>query len=1550
MRRTFYPFFRTTSRWLALAFTCTLLLGLPARLSAAIYAGDIAILSLQNAGTDQVTFLTFQNIPAGEQLRFTDRGWQVPTQAFLAGENTVTWTAPSTIFAGSTVTVQLGNILDSGGDQILVYQGTDANPRFVTAIQAHPDAKWQATASDIHTSALPQGLVDGFTAVAPPLGARMAYDCAIHDGLIAELLVNIHNTASWVASNSGTWAPTCNFSFPPTSPTCIIGRVSDVNEADGTFTVPVYCSRQGNYSVQVNVGGGSATFGPGGDFSLIGSSTVNFSNSQVAYVTFQLHNDNICEGVENVCVNLCNPYCVVASNAGYTFSIEDDDASSVTHLQTFENDTADNWSYTTSPSPFNTQPSPDPLIIRGHEHVWQRIQSFLGGFGPSSGRHFWGFSNFYSNTPHDIEFSTVSLAGIEHASLVFKYISFNFGAGGYIEYWVSYNGSGSWNNATVVPLNGNTQAWTFVHVPVPQGAQSVRLRIRVRQGNGNVCGGIDDVCLVTSDCQPPGITLSSLPSSICASAGSISIPFTTTGSFAAGNVFTAQLSAANGSFANPTAIGSLALSGNAPFGTIQGTLPAGLPPGTGYRIRIVASSPALISPDNGFNISVSQTAFSLAPTTYPNGFQISCPGQQDGAISVTVQQGQAPFTYAWSGPGGFSSSASQLSGLAAGTYTLTLTDATGCLATASTTLSAPTLAISLQNTPISCFGAGDGTAQANVSGSNPPFTLQWSGPGGFSSTAAQLTQLQPGGYTLVVTDASGCTASQQLTLSQPASLQVNATAPLLGCGTHISCANAPDGRIDLQVQGGTSPYQYHWSGPGGFQSSTANLSNLSAGTYDLTLTDAHGCQAFASQSLTAPAPLDAAISAPLNACGHAVSCFGGSDGSILLSGITGGCPPYSVAWSNGSSSLNPTGLAAGNYTATITDAVGCSITRSISLTQPDALALSVTITDATCNISPDGAIDLSVTGGCPGYTYSWVGPGNYTSTSEDALAIRSGVYTVTVTDTMGCSTSASFTVGTLDNLSASLGCCQDTAICAGDSVLLRVDLTGTGPWFLTYHEGTVPHDVLVTATPYYIVAAPSQTTIFSITGLVHGATDCPGTVCGSATVAINNCDTTGCADLCVNAGVLSEQLIGECRTVTLEFACDTACNDKSALQSGGACLAFRSLNFDRLPDGSPLAAGTPIAQQWAALGFSISATNNTSGHPNQALIFGSDWPTGFDFDLGTPHDDFGGPGMGIGGAPGMPGQNDRARGNLLIIAEDLNDGNLDGLVDDPSDELFGGSLTLSLNAPRYIESLTLVDIDSLPAEVRLTQANGNISTHSVPALGANSISTALLQVDSVVEIRITLPGEGALAEVLYCPARGGAAFTDVSIPCGQIQSYSNNAGLPMALLQADTATGITGIRVFGLPGYCLDSTGQGPFELTYTVCDTSCGSAFCLPLVAYQRDGCIQYERAVMGSVNTPIPPIARVVPEGLASIYATPNPARGSTQVRFHTHLPAHVTIDLIDLSGRFQSQVWQGNTLADEPQSVELDTQILPAGMYFLRLRSNTGIQMTSKLLILQ
>ena len=1330
-------------------------------------------------------------------------------------------------------------------------------------------------------------------------------------------------------------------------PVVHIGTHADVNESAGVITVPVYSTQSGSHSVRVVSSGGSATFGPGGDYMFTSSSTVSFNNTTVAYVNLQIINDNVCEALENMCLVLTDPVGCYASPQGSMVQIWDDDAVHTVHAQGFENTAADNWAFNANPSAYNSETGPDPLNIVGPEHVWSRIKGFVGGFGAFQGQHFWGFSNLTSSAPHTLDFAPIAINGADHAFLRFRYITYNFSCTDDIEYWVAFDNSPNWNSANVTTLSGNTQQWVTVTTPIPANAQYVRLRIKVQQGGCQVCGGIDDIALVVSDCQTPAsVSIGTVPNSLCGTG--LQVPFSSAGTFLAGNVFSAQLSNANGSFANAATIGSVALSGTGPSGMINAVLPSGLVPGTGYRIRVVSSNPAAVSPDNGFNITINPLQATLTAQIYPNGLNVSCPGAQDGSVQAVVTQGQGPFTYHWTGPGGFSSSAQNLSNVGAGLYTLSFTDAAGCVGTASIHLQAPTLNAFLAGNPISCHGAGDGSIQANVTGTGAPFSYQWVGPGGFSSSNAQLTGLEAGLYALTVTDQYGCNSSLQYIVQEPDSLTLSAVAPLKGCGVHVSCANGADGSIDLSPLGGTPGLQYQWTGPNGFQSGQQDPTGLVAGTYAVTVTDARGCSGNLTITLLGPTPLTGDLTAPLNACGYQVSCHNGADGQISLDNVGGGCAPYQLAWSNGDTSAQLSGLAAGTYTMTITDANGCTLQRSISLTQPDALGLDAQVVPATCANSPDGSIDLSVSGGCGNYTYSWTGTGNLVSNAEDLSELMTGTYQVTVTDGMGCSVSGSYDVLTLDNLSAHMGCCQDTAICLGDSVLLRVDFTGQGPWMLGYLEGTVPHFVTVNSSPYYIVAQPTTTIQYKLTMMLQGTTDCPGWVCGEATVAVNPCDTVGCEDLCVNTGVLSETVSGICRTVTLEVACDTACNNKTALQTGGACLALRTLDFDRAMDGSPMPSGKVATTQWAALGITISARNNNSSHPDSALVFNSAWPTGNDLDLGTPNIDFGGLGIGTGGGLGMPGQNAYGLANLLVIAEDLVDANLDGFVDSPSDDNTGGELILSLNTPRYVESVKVVDLDNGQGQVRVRQASGAVLLFAIPQLGNNAVTDVMLQTDSVVEVAVIFAGEGALAELKYCPDPDQNAYLDISIPCGQVSSYSNSAGLPMYPITNDLLTGITGLRVVGLPGYCQDSSGLGPFTVSYTLCDSSCTAEGCLPLVAYIRDGCIQYEDAVTGSVATPLPAPERTVLDDIAGLQVTPNPAQGRAYARFYLKTASHARVDLIDLRGQVQVNLWEGVAEAEYPYAIGFETGGLASGMYLLRLASEDGIKVVTKFVV--
>jgi hypothetical protein len=238
---------------------------------------------------------------------------------------------------------------------------------------------------------------------------------------------------------------------------------------------------------------------------------------------------------------------------------------------------------------------------------------------------------------------------------------------------------------------------------------------------------------------------------------------------------------------------------------------------------------------------------------------------------------------------------------------------------------------------------------------------------------------------VTVNDANGCIATLgPITITQPSALALSETH------VNVLCNGSSTGSIDLTVSGGTGSYAYSWSNG----ATTEDLTGLAAGSYTVTVTDANGCTA----SL-GPITLTQTAAFALSETHLNVSCFGGSNGSIDLT-VTGGAGSYTYSWSNGASTQDLTGLAAGSYTVTVTDANNCSaLLGPIAITQPAVLAASEVHT-TTCLTSPDGSITLTVSGGTTPYGFSW---SNGAST-QDLTGLAAGSYTVTVTDAHGCST------------------------------------------------------------------------------------------------------------------------------------------------------------------------------------------------------------------------------------------------------------------------------------------------------------------------------------------------------------------------------------------------------------------------------------------------------------------------------------------------------------------------------------------------------------------
>ena len=277
----------------------------------------------------------------------------------------------------------------------------------------------------------------------------------------------------------------------------------------------------------------------------------------------------------------------------------------------------------------------------------------------------------------------------------------------------------------------------------------------------------------------------------------------------------------------------------------------------------------------------------------------------------------------------------------------------------------------IANSNVSCNGGSDGSATASATGGTTPYTYLWSN----SATTATTTVLTAGTYNVTITDANGCEYTASVTITEPVALVASATAD-----SNVSCNDGSDGSATASVTGGTAPYTYLWSN----STTTATITGVTAGTYDVTITDANGCTDTASVTITEPVALVASAIANNN-----VSCNGGSDGSATAS-ATGGTAPYTYLWSNSATTASITGVTAGTYDVTITDANGCTDTASVTITEPVAIDTSVTTDN-----SP------TFTANASGATYQWINcdidQPIIGETGQSFTATENGSYAVDIT-------------------------------------------------------------------------------------------------------------------------------------------------------------------------------------------------------------------------------------------------------------------------------------------------------------------------------------------------------------------------------------------------------------------------------------------------------------------------------------------------------------------------------------------------------------------------
>ena len=387
------------------------------------------------------------------------------------------------------------------------------------------------------------------------------------------------------------------------------------------------------------------------------------------------------------------------------------------------------------------------------------------------------------------------------------------------------------------------------------------------------------------------------------------------------------------------------------------------------------------------------TALTVACTSTPVWCDDMNGTSDDGTATATPTGGKSPYTYAWTG----GQTTQTATGLAAGMYTATVTDANGCKHTCTSTVAAATaLTVACTSTPVLCDDmngtSDDGTATATPTGGKSPYTYAWTG----GQTTQTATGLAAGMYTATVTDANGCKHTCTSMVAAATALTVACTSTPVLCDDMNGTSD--DGTATATPTGGKSPYTYAWTGG----QTTQTATGLAAGMYTATVTDANGCKHTCTSTVAAATALTVACTSTPVLCDD---MNGTSDDGTATATPTGGKSPYTYAWTGGQTTQTATGLAAGSYTATVTDANGCQTTCKTTLTNPAAMSCTITPTNPTC--SPDGSIVVSVTNGSGALMYN-IGSGNQASNTFNGLA--AGGYTVTVTDANGCQTTCSTTL------------------------------------------------------------------------------------------------------------------------------------------------------------------------------------------------------------------------------------------------------------------------------------------------------------------------------------------------------------------------------------------------------------------------------------------------------------------------------------------------------------------------------------------------------------
>ena len=512
------------------------------------------------------------------------------------------------------------------------------------------------------------------------------------------------------------------------------------------------------------------------------------------------------------------------------------------------------------------------------------------------------------------------------------------------------------------------------------------------------------------------------------------------------------------------------------------------------------------------NIQPTQTStLTISPTVIYNPILIT---GGTGGIDITVTGGTTPYSFSWSN----GTNTQDLVNVISGTYSVTITDASGCVQIGIFTLSPPiplSVTISQQNF-ILCNGASTAQIKASPLGGQPSYSFVWKKNGTVINPIQSnsiLSGISAGNYEVIITDANNISiTSAVFVVNEPTLLLATTNI------TNVNCFGGSTGGVILSVFGGTTPYTFTWKNSFGATISTSqNLQNVASGVYSVTITDANNCTPLILNAITITQP-----SQPLSISfqNTNVTGFGLSNGSINAT-ILGGTTPYTFSWGSGQVTEDLINISAGNFTLTVTDNNGCVASLTTTLSQPNAILTDILVVNPiSCNGDSNGNLIANVQGGVNPYIYLWKKGTVNVGTSQSINNLNAGVYTLIVTDANGNQTTTNYSLLQPSVLTATY---VSTPILCNNGLggsLTLVPNGGTAPYTFQWSTGQTTATLNnVIAGSYVAEITDSKGCSFTLLG-IHIAQPAPLVLTALVTPVLVTGASTGAIDVTISGGTI----------------------------------------------------------------------------------------------------------------------------------------------------------------------------------------------------------------------------------------------------------------------------------------------------------------------------------------------------------------------------------------------------------------------------------------------